>query len=124
MNQLVVKLMAVAVMVCSICLLTLPIAQAASDFTWCNKMSDMLRSFEAGYPGSDFGPYFEKQTGLREATERGDNIALRAEITGMIKMARRSEIDHDAAVELVNYLYVWRSTLATQGPYQSYARSK
>jgi len=36
-------------------------------------------------------------------------------------MVRTSHIDEDAAVELVNYLYVWRATLT---PPVKYARSK
>jgi len=124
MKRLVAKLTAVVVMICSIGLLTFSTVQAAQDFTWCNTMSDLLQSFQARYPNSDFGPYFLKEANLREATANGDEAALRAGITDVIKMVRPSDIDQDAAVELVNYLYVWRSTLTTPGKYTKYARLK
>ena len=124
MKRLIVKLTAVAVTIGSICLLTLSTAQAEPELMWCNKMSDLLQSYQASYPASDFEPYFQKQAGLQEATVRGDKAALRAGITDAIRMVGRSDIDHDAAVELVNYLYVWRSTLTMPDKYTKYARSK
>jgi hypothetical protein len=117
MKQLVAKLTAVAVVLCSICLLTLSTAQAAPDFTWCDRMSALLRGFQASYPTSDFEPYVLKTASLRDATARGDKAALQTEITAVIKMVRPSNIDEEAAVELVNYLYLWRSTLTTPGKY-------
>ena len=121
MKPMFAKLSAMVVTVCAISLLTVSIAQAAPDFMWCNEMSDMLHSFQASYPTSNFGPYFLKEASLREATARGDEAALRAGITDVIKMVRMSKIDEDAAVELVNYLYAWRATLT---PSVKYARSK
>ena len=87
-------------------------------------MSDLLQSYQASNPASDFEPFFQKQDGLREATSRGDNNALRAGITDVIRMVGRTDMDHDAAVELINYLYVWRSTVSTPGKYWEYASSK
>src|SRR5215207_3516722 len=81
MKRLVAKLTAVVVTMSSICLLTLSTAQAEPDLMWCNKMSDLLQSYQASYPASDFEPYFQKHAGLREATTRGDKAALRAGIT-------------------------------------------
>ena len=124
MKRLIAKITAVVVMMCSICLMSLSTVQAEPDFMWCNKMSVLLQSFQASYPASDFGPYFLKEASLREATARGDDTALRAGITDVIKMVPRSDIDHDAAVELINYLYVWRSTVTASGKYPKYARSK
>ncbi len=124
MKRLTVRLTAVVVMISSICLLAFSTAQAAPDYIWCNKMSDLLQSYQASNPASDFEPYFQKQAGLREATARGDKAALRAGITDVIRMVGRSDMDHDAAVELVNYLYVWRSTVTAPGKYTEYARSK
>jgi hypothetical protein len=124
MKRLAAKLTAVVVLICSVCLLTLSSAHAEPDFIWCNRMSDLLQSYQTSYPVSDFEPYFEKQAGLQEATARSDNAALRAGITDVIRMVRPSNIDHDAAVELINYLYVWRATLTTPDKYTRYARSK
>ena len=115
------KLSAMMVAICAITFLTLSTAQAAPDFRWCDGMSEMLHSFQASYPSSNFEPYFLKEASLREATARGDEAALRAGITDVIKMVRTANIDEDAAVELVNYLYVWRATLK---PHVKYAHSK
>jgi hypothetical protein len=119
MKPLFAKLSAIVVAVCAMTFLTLSFAQAGQDFMWCNGMSEMLHSFQASYPSSDFEPYLLKEASLREATARGDRIALRAEIKETVKMVRTSHIDEDAAIELVNYLYAWRATLT---PPVKYAR--
>lgn len=121
MKPLFAKLSAMVVAICAIGLLTVSVAQAAPDFMWCDEMSNLLRSFEVSYPTSNFAPYFQKEASLREATARGDELALRTGITDVMKMVRTSHIDEDAAVELVNYLYAWRATLT---PHVKYARSK
>jgi hypothetical protein len=120
MKRQVVKLAAMVMMICSICILTLSPAQAKPDLIWCNKMSDMLQSLQATYPGSDFEPYFQQHSRLQAATTRGDKAALRAGITDAIRMVGRSDIGHDAAVELVNYLYVWRERVTTPGEHTLY----
>ena len=121
MKPLFAKLSAMVVTICAITFLTLSVVQAAPDFRWCDGMSDMLHSFQASYPSSNFEPYFLKEASLREATARGDMKTLQAEIKDTVKMVRTSHIDEDAAIELVNYLYTWRATLK---PHVKYARSK
>jgi|SRR5437773_8025928 len=121
MKLLFAKLSAMMVAICAITFLTLSTAQAAPDFRWCDGMSEMLHSFQASYPSSNFAPYFLKEASLREATARGDRKTLRAEIKDTVKMVRTSHIDEDAAIELVNYLYAWRATLT---PTVKYAGSK
>jgi len=121
MKPIFAKLSAMVVTICAIGLLTVSIAQAAPDFMWCNGMSEMLHSFQASYPSSNFEPYFLKEASLRAATARGDRLAIQAELKETMKMVRTSPIDEDAAVELVNYLYAWRATLM---PPVKYARSK
>jgi len=81
----------------------------------------LYQSFLASYLTVPCVPYFQKEASLREAPARGDGAALRAGITAVIKMVRTANIDEDAAVELVNYLYVWRATLK---PHVKYAGSK
>src|SRR5438445_12872433 len=100
MKPLFAKLSAMVVTICAIGLLAVSIAQAAPDFMWCNEMSDMLHSFQASYPTSNFGPYFLKEASLREATARGDEAALRAGITNVIKMDRTENFDVVADVKL------------------------
>jgi len=117
MKPLFAKLSAMVVAICAITFLALPIAQAAPDFTWCDGMSDLLHSFQASYPSSNFEPYLLKEASLREATTRGDRITLRAEIKETVKMVRASHIDDDAAIELVNYLYAWRAALTAPVKY-------
>ena len=124
MKSLIVKLTAVLVMISSICLLAFSAAQAAPDYRWCNKMSDMLQSYQASNPNSDVESYFLKQADLRDATDREDKAALAAGITEVIRMVGRSDMDHDSAVELINYLYVWRSKVTTPGKYTKFAHSK
>ena len=121
MKPLFAKLSAMVVAVCAMTFLTPSFAQAAQDFMWCNGMSEMLHSFQASYPSSNFEPYLLKEANLREATARGDRITLRAEIKETVKMVRTSHIDANAAIELVNYLYAWRATLTQSA---EYARSK
>ena len=120
----VAKLTAVVVMICSIGLLTLSTVEAKPNYMWCNKMSDLLQSFQDSHPTADFEPYFQKQADLREATARGDSAALRAGITDVIRMVGRSDMDHDAAVEFVNYLYMWRATIMVPGKYTNFASSR
>ena len=121
MKPTLAKLSAIVVITCAISLLTVFMAQAAPDLTWCDGMSDLLRGFQVSYPNSNLEPYFTKEASLRKATERGDEAALRAGITDAIKMRHTATIDEEAAVELVNYLYVWRSTLTRPA---KYARAK
>ena len=121
MKPLFAKLSAIVVTICAMGLLTVSIAQAAPDFEWCNGMSELLHSFQASYPSSNFEPYFLKEASLREATARGDRLAIQAEIIETMKMVRTSPINEDAAIELVNYLYAWRATLT---PPVKYTRSK
>ena len=58
---------------------------------------------------------------LRKAFLYGESNTYQRRIKDTVKMVRTSHIDEDAAVELVNYLYVWRATLT---PPVKYARSK
>ena len=121
MKLLFAKLSAMMVAICAITFLTLSTAQAAPDFRWCDGMSEMLHSFQASYPSSNFEPYFLKEASLRAATARGDRLAIQAELKETMKMVQTSPIDDDAAIELVNYLYAWRATLT---PTVKYAGSK
>lgn len=121
MKPIAARFLLVVVTTCAISLLTLSVAQAASDIMWCDGMAALLRGYHSSVPTYDFGPYFQKEAMLRAATARGDEAAARAYISEVITMVRTSDIDEDVAAELLNYLRVWQSTYT---PHVNYVRSR
>jgi hypothetical protein len=78
---------------------------AMATGTWADEVWNMLTFEKATYPTSNFDPYFEKLTKVREGLARGDEPTAKVEWDQFLKMlqARAHGINDVAADELYNF---------------------
>jgi hypothetical protein len=78
---------------------------ASADGTWADELTNSLKAYQANYPDSNWNPYIQKMTVVREAANRGDSRIVRTEMGKWFKMLRnRDHGIHDvAADELHNF---------------------
>jgi hypothetical protein len=81
-----------------------PTAHAA-DAAWVDEIQNSLRSYQVGYPNSNFDPYLSQLGQVREAVQRGDRQLVKTEMTAYFKMLgkRAHGVTDVAAEELSNF---------------------
>lgn len=86
-------------------LLAFASAAAAAETAWIDELSNSVSFYKASYPSSDWTPYQDKLTLVREAVDKGDQRTVRMEMGKWFKMLRnRDHGIHDvAADELFNF---------------------
>jgi hypothetical protein len=95
-------------MVCSALLTGLFATSAFATETWVEEIWKMVAFEKAAYPQSNFDPYFEKLTVIRNGVERNDQRLVKQEVDRFLKMlAGRAHGIHDvAADEIYNFVLV------------------
>ncbi len=96
------RLVVVVAAAFAVCLLTAGVAAAA---TWVDEISNSLAFYKSSYPTSNFGPYEQKLTKVREAVSSGDQKTIKMEMGAWLKMLRTRAhgINDVAADELFNF---------------------
>ncbi|HWF61247.1 MAG TPA: hypothetical protein VN666_13185 [Nitrospira sp.] len=81
-----------------------PVATSA-ETAWIDELSNSVSFYKATYPNSDWKPYQDKLTLVRQAVDRGDQRTVRMEMGKWFKMLRNRDYGiHDvAADELFNF---------------------
>ncbi|MER3423027.1 MAG: hypothetical protein C4293_07110 [Nitrospiraceae bacterium] len=99
-RRLTIMLIAVGALCCVP--LTAALAQSA---TWIDEISNSLSFYKASYPHSNWDPYIQKLTVVKDALGRGDQRMVRVEMGKWFKMLRNRDYGiHDvAADELYNF---------------------
>lgn len=107
------KVCGVVLAVCAMVLLLAGSVRAAE--TWVDEVWNMVVFEKASYPGSNFDPYFEKLTAIRNGLAGGDQLIVRKETDRLFKMlADRAYGIHDvAADEIYNFAMVARPAADT-----------
>ena len=92
-------------MIFGIALLAFAPTAIAAEAIWVDELSNSVSFYKATYPNSDWTPYQDKLTLVREAVDRGDQRTVRMEMGKWFKMLRnRDHGIHDvAADELFNF---------------------
>lgn len=77
----------------------------AAETMWIDELSNSVNFYKATYPNSDWTPYQDKLTLVRQAVDRGDQRTVRMEMGKWFRMLRnRDHGIHDvAADELFNF---------------------
>jgi hypothetical protein len=80
-------------------------AVASAQTNWIDEISNSVTFYKANYPSSNWGPYQEKLTLVKDALARGDQRTVRTEMGKWFKMLRNREhgINDIAADELLNF---------------------
>jgi hypothetical protein len=88
------------------------VGSALAAETWVDEVWNMVVFEKAAYPGSNFDPYFEKLTAIRNGLAGGDQLIVKKETDRFLKMLadRVSGIHDVAADELYNFALVVRPT--------------
>lgn len=96
-------LLVVSVMVASAAFLFMGGIAAAS--TWVDELSNSIVFYKATYPTTNFAPYEQQLSTVRDAIGKGDKAVVRKEMGAWLKMLRaRAHGIHDvAADELFNF---------------------
>lgn len=96
------KLSVVVILASAICLF---IAGGVTASTWVDEIGNSLTFYKANYPTSNFEPYLEKVSMVREALGRDDRQAVRTEMNKFFSMLRTRAhgINDVAADELFNF---------------------
>jgi len=93
--------------VIGLCLI--PIGTATNGWaetqTWVDELSNSVSFYAVSYPGSNWQPYQDRLTIVRDAVGRGDQRLVKTEMTKWFKMLRQREhgISDVAADELFNF---------------------
>jgi hypothetical protein len=92
-------------MIFGIGLLAFAPTATAAETAWIDELSNSVSFYKATYPSSDWAPYQDKLTLVREAVDRGDQRTVRMEMGKWFKMLRNRDYGiHDvAADELFNF---------------------
>ncbi len=93
----------VMIAACAVCLATLGIASAQT--IWVDEIANSLTFYKTSYPNSNWDPYQQKLTLVRDAVVRGDQRIVRVEMGKWFKMLRNRDhgINDVAADELYNF---------------------
>jgi hypothetical protein len=77
----------------------------ADTLSWVDELSNSVSFYAADYPGSNWQPYQDRLTVVRDAVGRGDQRIVKTEMTTWFKMLRQREygINDVAADELFNF---------------------
>jgi len=77
----------------------------AQTQTWIDELSNSVSFYAASYPGSNWQPYQDRLTVIRDAVSRGDQRVVRTEMTKWFEMLRQRKhgINDVAADELFNF---------------------
>jgi hypothetical protein len=87
-----------------ICLLLIGSAvPAAAD--WGDELLNAITFYKGAYPNSNWDPYVDQATKVRDAIDRKDEKAVKAEMNRFLKMLsnRAHEINDVAAEDLLNF---------------------
>jgi hypothetical protein len=78
---------------------------AWTQTAWVDEITNSLAFYKANYPTSNFEPYAQKLTKVRDALRGGDKQAVRTEMGNWFKMlrGRAHGINEVAADELFNF---------------------
>ncbi len=78
---------------------------AWTQTTWVDEITNSLAFYKANYPTSNFEPYTQKLTRVRDALRGGNKQAVRTEMGNWFKMlrSRAHGINDVAADELFNF---------------------
>ncbi|HKC94891.1 MAG TPA: hypothetical protein VKB81_12825 [Nitrospira sp.] len=78
---------------------------ASAQTNWVDEINNSLTFSAANYPGSNWEPYQQKISLVRDAVSRGDNQSVKREMGKWFKMLRNREggISDVAADELYNF---------------------
>ena len=92
-------------MIFGIGLLAFAPTATSAETAWIDELSNSVSFYKATYPSSDWSPYQDKLTLVREAVDRGDQRTVRMEMGKWFKMLRNRDYGiHDvAADELFNF---------------------
>lgn len=104
------RVFGVLIAVCAMSLLLTSSVLAAG--TWVDEIWNMVAFEKATYPGSNFDPYFEELTKIRNGVSGGDQLGVKIETDRLLKMlASRAYGIHDvAADEIYNFAVAVRPT--------------
>jgi hypothetical protein len=102
----------VLLLVLSALLLATSGTASAAETTWVDEIWGMVNFEKATYPSSNFDPYFEKLTVIREGVARHDRQAVKKETDRFLKMLadRAHGINDVAADEIYNFALGVRPT--------------
>ncbi|MGH7232131.1 MAG: hypothetical protein ACREJU_12345 [Nitrospiraceae bacterium] len=102
-GTLLSKMFFTLVVTCSVCVLSIGVAWA--DGTWADELTNSLNVYKANYPTSNWDPYEQKLTLVKEALGRGDQRVVKVEMGKWFKMLRNRDhgISEVAAEELYNF---------------------
>ncbi|MBI4401430.1 MAG: hypothetical protein HY581_07355 [Nitrospirae bacterium] len=97
------KLALVVFAVSAVCLLAAGVAWAQT--TWVDEITNSLTFYKANYPTSNWDPYQQKLTVVRDALSHGDQRTVRLEMNKFFRMlqGRAHGINDVAADELYNF---------------------
>lgn len=78
---------------------------ALAQGLWADDIADSRNFYKTNYPGSNWGPYLEQMTRVREALSRDDRRTVKVEMSKWFKMLRNRDhgISDVAADELFNF---------------------
>ncbi len=101
MNRMRLSVVAFGACTLLLCSVSLTLAQP----TWVDEIANSVSFYKTNYPTSNWQPYQEKLTLVKEALARGDQRTVRTEMGKWFKMLRNREhgINDIAADELLNF---------------------
>jgi hypothetical protein len=104
MKERMLKALPVALFaVCTLSLLTVGVA--LSEGTWVDEITNSMAFYKTNYPTSNWEPYQQKLTLVRDAVGRGDQRTVKVEMSKFFRMLQRRDhgINDVAADELYNF---------------------
>ncbi|MEW6245119.1 MAG: hypothetical protein AB1555_00225 [Nitrospirota bacterium] len=101
MNRKSLSLAVISACAVLLCSASLALAQA----NWVDEIANSVSFYKSNYPTSNWQPYQEKLTLVKDALARGDQRTVRTEMGKWFKMLRNREhgINDIAADELLNF---------------------
>lgn len=101
MNRKSLSLVVISACAVLLCSASLALAQA----NWVDEIANSVSFYKTNYPTSNWQPYQEKLTLVKDALARGDQRTVRTEMGKWFKMLRNREhgINDIAADELLNF---------------------
>ncbi len=101
MNRKSMSLAVISACAVLLCSASLALAQA----NWVDEIANSVSFYKSNYPTSNWQPYQEKLTLVKDALARGDQRTVRTEMGKWFKMLRNREhgINDIAADELLNF---------------------
>lgn len=96
------QLSVIVILAGAACLL---MAGGATASTWVDEIGNSMSFYKTNYPGSNFEPYLEKVSKVREALGRSDRQTVRTEMSKLFSMLRTRAhgLNDVAADELFNF---------------------